>query len=116
MGEPLRFGPVSDGPVSDGPAFELSWRSGLDPVAIGAVRAFVAAVTEADGTAPLSEDALLHVGDADTVVLWAASQQGELAGVATLDLSDPETGSAEFAIGTVLTCAPDVREAGPCPR
>jgi mycothiol synthase len=81
---------------------ELSWRAGLDEAEIREVLALVAAVTEADGTAPLSEHVLLHLrhgGDPDAVHLLARHADGSLAGLAHLDVTDPVAGGAgELAV------------------
>ena len=63
---------------------------------IADVQALVAAATEVDGTAPLSEHVLLHLrhgGDADAAHLLAR-EGGELVGFAHLDLTDPVAGGA----------------------
>jgi mycothiol synthase len=90
---------------------ELTWRSGLDAAAVDEARAMVAAVAAADGTAPLSEDALLHLDGPGTAQLLARTPAGELVGLAHLDLpgassSDAEPASAELAVH------PDHRRAG----
>ncbi|MCO1659231.1 mycothiol synthase [Pseudonocardia humida] len=72
----------------------------MDAAAIDDVRAFAAAVAAADGTAPLSDDALLHLDGPGTAQLLALTPAGELAGFAHLDLSpDPaEPASGELAV------------------
>jgi mycothiol synthase len=81
---------------------QLSWRSCLDAAEIDEVRALVAAVSDADGTAPLSEHVLLHLrhgGGTDAVQLLARDDDGTLAGFAHLDVTDPVAGAAgEFAV------------------
>jgi mycothiol synthase len=81
---------------------ELSWRAELDEAEIREVGALVAAVTEADGTAPLSEHVLLHLrhgGDHEAAHLLARSDGGELVGFAHLDVTDPVAGGAgELAV------------------
>jgi mycothiol synthase len=81
---------------------ELAWRAGLDEVEIAEVLALVAAVMEADGTAPLSEHVLLHLrhgGDVAAVHLLARDAGGQLAGFAHLDVTDPVAGGAgELAV------------------
>jgi len=79
---------------------ELSWRSGLDAVAIADVRAFAAAVAAADGTNPFSEDALLHLDAFGTAQLLAVTPAGVLVGVAHLDPSPgpDEPASGELAV------------------
>ena len=60
------------------------------------VQALVAAATDVDGTAPLSEHVLLHLrhgGDAEAAHLLARDG-GELVGFAHLDLTDPVAGGA----------------------
>jgi mycothiol synthase len=86
---------------------ELSWRTGLGPAEIDEARAFVAAVTAADGTAPLSEDALLHLTAGSTTQLLARDPSGALVGFAHVDPGDgEEPASVEFAVH------PDHRQAG----
>lgn len=75
---------------------DLAWRTTLTSGEIGEVTALVAAATEADGTAPLSEHVLLHLragGDADAAHLLARSG-GTLVGYAHLDVTDPIAGGA----------------------
>ncbi|MGQ0573986.1 MAG: mycothiol synthase [Pseudonocardia sp.] len=75
----------------------LGWRAGLGETEIGEVRALVAAATEIDGTAPLSEHVLLHVrhgGDTDAAHLLARDAAGTLVGFAHLDVTDPVAGGA----------------------
>jgi mycothiol synthase len=80
----------------------LLWRTRLSEPEIADVLALVAAVTEADGTAPLSEHVLLHLrhgGDTDAAHLLAREPDGTLAGFAHLDLTDPVAGgSSELAV------------------
>ncbi|MGE3288136.1 MAG: mycothiol synthase [Pseudonocardia sp.] len=64
---------------------------------IDEVGELVAAATEADGTAPLSEHVLLHVrrgGDTHAAHLLARDEDGTLVGFAHLDLTDPVSGGA----------------------
>ncbi len=81
---------------------ELSWRAGLTEAEVGEVQSLVAAVTEADGTAPLSEHVLLHLrrgGDTDAAHLLARAPSGVLVGLAHLDVTDPVAGgAAELAV------------------
>ncbi|MBA2308426.1 MAG: mycothiol synthase [Pseudonocardiales bacterium] len=81
---------------------ELSWRGGLDDGETAEVLALVAAVTEADGTAPVSEHVLLHLrkgGDADAEHLLARDDAGTLVGFAHLDTTDRVAGAAgELAV------------------
>jgi mycothiol synthase len=86
---------------------ELSWRAGLNPGEIDEARAFVAAVATADGTAPLSEDALLHLDGPDTAQVLVRDPAGALVGFAHLDPGEGDgSASAEFAVH------PDHRRAG----
>src|SRR3954449_3557006 len=82
---------------------ELSWRAGLAPAEVDEARAFAAAVAQVDGTAPFSEDALLHLADPGTSQLLARDDDGALVGFAHLD---PGDAAAEFAVH------PDHRRAG----
>lgn len=81
---------------------ELSWRAGLDEAEIGEVTALVAAVTAADGGAPLSEHVLMHLrhgGDAAASHLLVRDADGALVGFAHLDVTDPVAGGAgELAV------------------
>jgi len=77
---------------------DLSWRTGPGDDAVAAIRVFVAEVTAADGVAPLSEDALLHLHAPDTAQLLATTGAGELAGVAHLDPGEPAAAAAELAV------------------
>ncbi|WP_408004660.1 mycothiol synthase [Pseudonocardia lacus] len=72
----------------------------MDAAAIDDVRAFAAAVAATDGTAPFSDDALLHLDGAGTAQLLATTPSGELVGVAHLDRSaEPaEPASGELAV------------------
>ncbi len=75
---------------------ELRWRGALSGADIADVQALVAAATEVDGTAPLSEHVLLHLrhgGDAEAAHLLARDGD-ELVGFAHLDLTDPVAGGA----------------------
>ncbi len=96
-------------------SWDLSWRSGLDAAAVDDVRAFAAAVAAGDGTAPLSEDALLHLGSPGTAQLLAVSPAGALVGFAHLDLpggsGDGGGGGGEPASGE-LAVHPAHRRAG----
>jgi mycothiol synthase len=82
---------------------ELSWRAGLAPAEVDEARAFAATVAQVDGTAPFSEDALLHLADPGTSQLLARDDDGALVGFAHLD---PDGPAAEFAVH------PDHRRAG----
>ncbi len=81
---------------------ELSWRAGLDESEIAEVQALVAAVTEVDGTAPLSEHVLLHLrhgGDTNAVHVLVRDPDGVLVALAHLDVTDPVAGGAgELAV------------------
>jgi mycothiol synthase len=75
---------------------ELQWSGALNGDVIADVQALVAAATDVDGTAPLSEHVLLHLrhgGDTDAAHLLAR-EGGELVGFAHLDLTDPVAGGA----------------------
>ena len=75
---------------------ELRWSGALNGDVIADVQALVAAATDVDGTAPLSEHVLLHLrhgGDAEAAHLLAR-EEGELVGFAHLDLTDPVAGGA----------------------
>jgi mycothiol synthase len=75
---------------------ELQWCGALNGDDIADVQALVAAATDADGTAPLSEHVLLHLrhgGDSEAAQLLAR-ENGELAAFAHLDLTDPVAGGA----------------------
>jgi mycothiol synthase len=74
---------------------ELSWWAGLTPAEVDEARAFAAAVAQADGTEPFSEDALLHLADPGTSQLLARDDGGTLVGFAHLD---PGAAAAEFAV------------------
>lgn len=80
----------------------LTWRSRLDAGETAEVLELIDAVTEADGTAPVSEHVLLHLrhgGDVDAVHLLARGESGELAGYAHLDVTDKVAGgAAELAV------------------
>ena len=88
---------------------ELQWREALSGADIADVQALVAAATEVDGTAPLSEHVLLHLrhgGDAEAAHLLVR-EEGELVGFAHLDLTDPVAGGAGE-----LVVHPEHRRAG----
>ena len=88
---------------------ELQWRGALSGADIADVQALVAAATQVDGTAPLSEHVLLHLrhgGDAEAAHLLAR-EEGELVGFAHLDLTDPVAGGAGE-----LVVHPEHRRAG----
>jgi mycothiol synthase len=75
---------------------ELRWAGALNGDVIADVQALVAAATDVDGTAPLSEHVLLHLrhgGDTEAAHLLAR-EGGELVGYAHLDLTDPVAGGA----------------------
>jgi len=80
----------------------LIWRSRLDEGETAEVLGLIDAVTEADGTAPVSEHVLLHLrhgGDVDAAHLLVRAQTGELAGYAHLDVTDKVAGgAAEMAV------------------
>lgn len=77
---------------------ELSWSAGLDRAAADEARAFLSTVTGADGVAPLSEDALLHLDDASTAHLSARDGDGVLVGFVHVDASDADDVAAELAV------------------
>ena len=88
---------------------ELRWRGALSGADIADVQALVAAATQVDGTAPLSEHVLLHLrhgGDAEAAHLLARDGD-ELVGFAHLDLTDPVAGGAGE-----LVVHPEHRRAG----
>jgi len=88
---------------------QLQWRGALSGADIADVQALVAAATEVDGTAPLSEHVLLHLrhgGDAEAAHLLVR-EEGELVGFAHLDLTDPVAGGAGE-----LVVHPEHRRAG----
>jgi len=88
---------------------ELQWRGALSGADVADVQALVAAATEVDGTAPLSEHVLLHLrhgGDAEAAHLLVR-EEGELVGFAHLDLTDPVAGGAGE-----LVVHPERRRAG----
>ena len=88
---------------------QLQWRGALSGADIADVQALVAAATEVDGTAPLSEHVLLHLrhgGDAEAAHLLARDGD-ELVGFAHLDLTDPVAGGAGE-----LVVHPEHRRAG----
>ena len=88
---------------------ELRWRGALSGAEIADVQALVAAATDVDGTAPLSEHVLLHLrhgGDAEAAHLLARDGD-ELVGFAHLDLTDPVAGGAGE-----LVVHPEHRRAG----
>jgi len=88
---------------------ELRWSGALSGADVADVQALVAAATEVDGTAPLSEHVLLHLrhgGDAEAAHLLAR-EGGELVGFAHLDLTDPVAGGAGE-----LVVHPEHRRAG----
>jgi len=88
---------------------ELRWCGALSGADVADVQALVAAATEVDGTAPLSEHVLLHLrhgGDAEAAHLLAR-EGGELVGFAHLDLTDPVAGGAGE-----LVVHPEHRRAG----
>ncbi len=88
---------------------ELRWRGALSGADIADVQALVAAATEVDGTAPLSEHVVLHLrhgGDAEAAHLLARDGD-ELVGFAHLDLTDPVAGGAGE-----LVVHPEHRRAG----
>jgi mycothiol synthase len=75
---------------------ELRWSGALSGAEIADVQALVAAATDVDGTAPLSEHVLLHLrhgGDTEAAHLLVR-EAGELVGFAHLDLTDPVAGGA----------------------
>jgi len=88
---------------------ELRWSGALTGAEIAQVQALVAAATNVDGTAPLSEHVLLHLrhgGDTDAAHLLAR-EADELVGFAHLDLTDPVAGGAGE-----LVVHPEHRRAG----
>ena len=88
---------------------ELRWSGALSGADVADVQALVAAATEVDGTAPLSEHVLLHLrhgGDAQAAHLLAR-EGAELVGFAHFDLTDPVAGGAGE-----LVVHPEHRRAG----
>jgi mycothiol synthase len=80
---------------------ELSWERPADPAA---VRSLIAAVTKADGDAPIGENVLLHLAEGDNLTVV---EDGELVGFAHVDpTADDGSRSAEF------TVHPDARGRG----
>ncbi len=69
---------------------ELRWCGALTGEEVAHVQALVAAATDADGTAPLSEHVLLHLSHGAAHLL--AREGDELVGFAHLDLTDPVAG------------------------
>jgi mycothiol synthase len=89
---------------------DLAWRTALTADEIAEVTALVAAATDVDGTAPLSEHVLLHLrhgGDTQAAQLLARTADGTLVGFAHLDVTDPVAGGAGE-----LVVRPDHRRAG----
>lgn len=80
----------------------LTWSGGLDEAEIDEVRVLVTAVTDADGTAPLSEHVLLHLrggGDTAAAHLLGRDVNGTLVALAHLDVTEPAAGgTGEFAV------------------
>ena len=75
---------------------DLTWRSELDENEIAEVQALVAAATDVDGTAPLSEHVLMHLrhgGEAEALQLIARDGNA-LVAFAHLDATDPVAGGA----------------------
>lgn len=76
---------------------DLSWHMALNENEIGEVQALMAAATDVDGTAPLSEHVLMHLrrgGDAEAVRLMVRDGSGALVAFAHLDATDPVAGGA----------------------
>ena len=94
--------PVGRSGGTEGPVVvELRWRGALSGADIADVQALVAAATDVDGTAPLSEHVLLHLrhgGDAEAAHLLARDGD-ELVGFAHLDPTDPVAGGGGRARG-----------------
>jgi len=88
---------------------ELRWYGALSGADIADVQALVAAATEVDGTAPLSEHVLLHLRHGgDTGAAHLLVREGaELVGFAHLDVTDPVAGGAGE-----LVVHPEHRRAG----
>jgi mycothiol synthase len=75
---------------------DLTWRTALGDDEIAEVQALVAAATDADGTAPLSEHVLLHLrhgGDREALHLLARRGTA-MVGFAHLDATDPVAGGS----------------------
>lgn len=98
----------------------LAWRSGLDDHSATEVTALLTAATAADGTAPMSENTLLHLRQAGGVHLLARSGAA-LVGYAYLDTSAADAAASELAVhpehrrrgvGTALVSALLDRAAG----
>jgi mycothiol synthase len=91
---------------------DLSWRPGLDEAEIREVHELAAAATAEDGTAPLSEHVLMHLGGGDAIHLMARDGDA-LVAVAHLDLSGPvDRSEAEQSGSGELTVRPGSRRAG----
>jgi mycothiol synthase len=89
---------------------DLTWHTALDEDETAGVQALVAAATDVDGTAPLSEHVLLHLrygGDRQALHLLARDHAGALVGFAHLDATDPVAGGAGE-----LVVHPDARRHG----
>jgi mycothiol synthase len=80
----------------------LTWRSGLDEKTAGALRALLDAATTADGTAPVSENVLLHLrrdlGSTAAHLLARDPATDRLVGYAYLDSSNPAEAVGELAV------------------
>lgn len=85
-----------------GASGRISDHDQLDPEQLREVLALIDAATEADGVSPVSEHVLLHLrhgGDGEADNLLVRAPDGQLAGYAHLDLTDPVGGSsAELAV------------------
>ncbi len=88
---------------------DLVWRAGLAEAEIADVQALVAAATDVDGTAPLSEHVLLHLrhGGDDEAQHLLVLENGVLVAFAHLDATDPVAGGAGE-----LVVAPEHRRRG----
>jgi mycothiol synthase len=84
--------------VTVDPTAELAWRPGLDDAEVAEVHAVLDAATAADHTAPISENALLHLRGAARTAHLVARAGAELVGYANLDNGQREEVVGELAV------------------